>query len=179
MDHIRLVNERRDRLLAAQVDAERQLIHRLNSDYVAGVVSLDDLITIYYDYRDVAAPGFSARWNEAAEVKSSRITTFAHDAKRRRPNGPCGTWRGDYPLSPHEPAPVDGTSVVYILFDAANTPCYVGSSGHFRARLRKNGANKTFTTWQAFPCADREAAYELEVRLLEERKPYLNKKVGR
>lgn len=38
---------------------------------------------------------------------------------------------------------------------------------------------KSCARWLAYPCADREAAYVLEGQLLRERKPYLNRRVGR
>ncbi|MBL1120211.1 GIY-YIG nuclease family protein [Streptomyces sp. 110] len=70
--------------------------------------------------------------------------------------------------------------VVYALFDARNDPCYLGSTDQFRTRIGKHVKDgKVFTSWQAYPCPDREAAYVLEDRLLKERLPSLNKKASR
>lgn len=79
-----------------------------------------------------------------------------------------------------EPAPPVGVSVVYVLFDVWNEPAYVGSTQDFRVRLAVHRKEKPgLLTWTAFPCADREAAYVLENRLLKEYKPHLNKKASR
>lgn len=67
-----------------------------------------------------------------------------------------------------------------MLFDEANVPCYVGSTKRLSDRLRQHKKDgKPFVRWQAHPCRDRDHAYELEVRLLEQHLPYLNKKASR
>jgi predicted GIY-YIG superfamily endonuclease len=68
---------------------------------------------------------------------------------------------------------------VYVLFDAAGEPCYIGSTQNFRERARVHRTGIAYERWVAYPCTDREAAYELETRLLKEHKPYRNKKRGR
>jgi hypothetical protein len=57
-------------------------------------------------------------------------------------------------------------------------PCYVGSTEQFSVRLGQH-TEKPWESWLAYPCDSREAAYVLEVKLLTEHKPYLNRKVGR
>lgn len=108
------------------------------------------------------------------------------------PTGPHGSWTNyDPSWDPNlpervfctptieNPMPPPGQAVVYVLYDSTGTPCYVGSSGDFPARLRwhmKKG--KPVVVWRAFPCSSREEAYALEDRLLKQNKPYLNKKAG-
>jgi GIY-YIG catalytic domain len=178
LDHVRLISDRRERLLDDQVDTENQFLRHLAADYELKVIGVKDLEDAYFAYRSVAAPKFSLRWDAIVPVTSSTIQIRTRHGAGR-PNGPNGTWRGECPLDPWAPAPIAGVSVVYILFDLKNVPCYVGSSKNLRSRLKRHARDKEFGTRQAFACKDREAAYELEVRLLGERKPYLNKKVGR
>lgn len=108
------------------------------------------------------------------------------------PTGPHGSWTNydphwhdaipdwvSYTPSDENPMPRRGQSVVYIFYDATNTPCYVGSTGDFSARLKRHLRDKKpIRVWVAYPCASREEAYALEDRLLKECKPYLNKKAG-
>lgn len=101
-------------------------------------------------------------------------------AQRAPPNGPEGTYVGVAPLPGDDVAPLEGTPVVYVLFDEDNEPCYVGSTQNLRARLNAHLTNgKQFVRWQAYPCASREDAYVLEERLLVERMPRLNRRRGR
>jgi predicted GIY-YIG superfamily endonuclease len=93
---------------------------------------------------------------------------------------PDGTWRGSSPLAEGDHMPARGRCVVYVLYDAAGQPCYVGSTQHLLVRLQSHRHNgKAFTSWTASACADREAAYQLEERLLSEYQPYLNRKRSR
>lgn len=90
---------------------------------------------------------------------------------------PDGTWRGEWPLAGSDSLPANGACVVYVLYDTPNEPCYVGSTQNIRARLKRHRMDgKEFAWWSAFGCADREAAYRLEERLLSEWQPYLNRK---
>lgn len=108
------------------------------------------------------------------------------------PTGPHGSWTNydphwhdslpdwiDCVPSDENPMPPRGQAVLYVLYDAFSTPCYVGSTGNFPARLRWHlNDGKPVTVWSAFPCASRAAAYALEDRLLKQHMPYLNKKRG-
>jgi hypothetical protein len=99
--------------------------------------------------------------------------------RRHVPNSPDGTWHGTWPLHGGS-FPSYGMCVVYVLYDHANAPCYVGSTQNLKVRLKWHaGDGKAFRQWTAFRCADRAAAYALEDRLLAEHKPYLNKKAAR
>jgi hypothetical protein len=176
--HIALIRAKRDRLEQAQLDAEaaylRQIIREHDGDPAA-------LLECYAEFIEVALPGSTGRFSEAVGLSISTLTGHARLSRLGRPNSADGrTWHGVAPLSHRESAPRHGVPVVYVLFDADLVPCYVGSSAHFRDRLKahiKDG--KPVTAWTAYPCVDREAAYTLEDRLLREYKPYLNRKASR
>jgi hypothetical protein len=194
LHHIGLIVSKVEKLVGAQVEAEVQVLHRAGRDYAAGRLSIDGLLALYRQYRDlvcperedgkrryVERPGFSDLWNDAIDVHSSQVANAARAAwqlRRYEPNEGEG-WSGELPLRLEDPRPRTGQCVVYVLFDDANVPCYVGSTSGFKGRLDSHSREKVFRRWAAYPCADRESAYELEVRLLREHKPYLNKKVGR
>ncbi len=115
-------------------------------------------------------------WDEIVGTPWKRVAQFA----KRLPNGPEGSWTGEYPIAAGAPSPLSGAAVVYVLFDEANAPCYVGSTHTFRARLRRHEKDgKRFVRWQAHPCDDRDHAYRLEDRLLRQHMPYLNRKASR
>jgi hypothetical protein len=192
--HIGLIQAKIDKLIKAQVDAEEQVLHRAGRDYAAGRLTIESLQALYKRYRDLvwreASPGrreyysrapFSWLWNQNVPVRSDQLPHFvkrADTARRHEPNGPHGSWEGEYPIG-YAPRPPDGQSVVYVLFDHANVPCYVGSTKNFKYRIKTHARDKKFARWAAYPCEDRESAFELEERLLAEHKPYLNKRVGR
>lgn len=181
LQHIGLLSAKRAKLASIQAKAEEQIIHRLASDYLAEVTDIGTLWDVYRWLRDRAPSGFSARWNAhmPAEASTVRLHNTARLKLRHEPDAD-GIWRGAYPLDPAERYPRLGTNVVYVLFDDTNVPCYVGSTDDFRGRVRAHHhQGKQFVRWMAYPCRDREAAYDLEVRLLREHKPYLNRKVGR
>lgn len=194
LQHIDLIARKIAKLIAVQIDAERQVLHRAGRDFVAGRLSIDGLLELYQQYRDAVCaqgeygkreyyprPSFSELWNEAIPVHHSKVAQAAKAGwvlKRYEPNQGDG-WTGENPLRQPDSRPRDGQSVVYVLFDAANVPCYVGSTEKFKTRIDSHTREKDFARWVAHPCADREAAYQLEVRLLAEHKPYLNKRRGR
>jgi predicted GIY-YIG superfamily endonuclease len=176
LQHIALLKRKQERLRAAQIDAERQFLHSVAAAWAAGDLDTAGLAEALRAYRAVAAPGFMGHWDAALPVSAAKLLTWPDSA----PNGPAGSWEGTYPIGVRDPAPRRNICVVYVLFDAANQPCYVGSTSTFRDRLARHQRDgKLFVRWTAYPCKDREAAYQLEVRLLEQHKPYLNKKRGR
>lgn len=179
--HIDMLTAKRQRLLDAQLDAERQVLHRIGRDYVAGKLSKGALYTLYSRYRKAVVyedrPGYSKLWDEAIPVKHARIAYYARSMARHAPNHE-DSWSGAWPIT-DDSFPMRGQNVVYVLFDAENVPCYVGSTGQFRARLNGHKQDKTFTRWMAYACEDRESAYVLEEKLLLEHKPYMNKRAGR
>lgn len=82
---------------------------------------------------------------------------------------------GPAQLAADDARPPTGQAVAYVLYDGLE-PVYIGSTGHFSARLARHRRDKTFDRWTAYPCADREAAYLLEDQLLAERFPPLNRR---
>jgi hypothetical protein len=177
LQHLELLRRRRDDLQAKQREAEAQHLWRISCAWTAGLLDMGDLATAYVDFRDSADPGYCNRWNAILPVSAARIQSHIKIRFYRAPNGPHGTWEGTFPFG-DETTPGTGTAVVYILFDEANVPCYVGSTEHFRRRLHQHAEDKLFVFWRAIPCANRAAAYALEDRLLHEHKPYLNKRAA-
>lgn len=181
--HLDLIRRKLEKLLSAQLDAERQVLHRIGRDYVAGLLTEDDLHELHQRYREtvvhLTGPGFSKLWDEAIPVQSFTMVNFWL-IQRTRPNE-AGSWSGESSLKQRAPRPPDGQSVVYVLFDHKNVPCYVGSTDKFKTRIgcHRRDKSKPFVRWAAYPCADRDAAYQLEDRLLKEHKPYLNRKASR
>lgn len=176
LQHIALLKRKQERLHEAQISAEEQVLHVIAAEYAAGDLDIAGLAEAFHAYRSVAAPGFKNRWNAAIPITAAKVLARA---KWSLPNGPAGSWEGVYPIG-DGPAPGCNTCVVYVLFDATNRPCCVGSTDAFRDRLahhRRDG--KQFARWAAYPCINREAAYQLEERLLAEHQPYLNKKRSR
>jgi len=178
LGQIERTSARIERLAASQADAEAQLACAAHRAYRTGEATFADIAAIYQRLRLTGLVGFSKRWD--AEVTTSEIRSgVLGRGARVTPNGSHGTWEGAWPLG-DEPAPVTGTSVVYVLYDASNAPCYVGSTFRFRSRLHHHAKDgKRFVRWVAHPCRDREEAYALETRLLREHRPYLNRKTGR
>jgi len=182
LGHVTLLRDKQATLREAQVAAEGQILHRAGVMYETGEIDDAGLIAFYEAFRTVALPGFTKRWDAAIPMTAARLQNARarlRHQRRHAPNMPDGTWLGTLPLS-DSGTPADGTPVVYVLYDAGSQPCYVGSSDHLRARLQQHERDgKPFTAWTACRCGDREAAYELEDRLLKEYKPYLNKRAGR
>ncbi|MFF3665393.1 GIY-YIG nuclease family protein [Microtetraspora malaysiensis] len=192
--HIELIRNKIDKLITVQVNAEQQLLHRAGRDYTAGRLPIESLSVLYQRYRDTVwrqeggrrfyfdrAP-FTWVWNINVPIRSDELPHLLRRlerARRNAPNDANGSWSGEYPLDDEAPRPLNGESVVYLLFDTDNVPCYVGSTEYFKSRIQAHGRDKKFVRWAAYPCADREAAYLLEERLLKEHKPYLNRKVTR
>ena len=181
LQHIELLRAKIATLTAAQEQAEDQLIHRAACDYQAGRLSIGALFSLYTWVRVRTVGGLLIRWNRhmpaEAEVKSIRHTV--NRLRRHRPD-PDGVWRGTFPLDDSARFPATGANVVYVLYDEANRPCYVGSTNGFKGRVKAHRREgKPFVRWMAHPCNDREAAYDLEDRLLREHLPYLNKRAGR
>jgi predicted GIY-YIG superfamily endonuclease len=178
LQHLELLRRRRDDLRAKQARAEDQHLHRIACAYAAGQIDIDDLAVAYAEFKELADAGYSKAWNAAIPVSAAKIQSHIKIRSYREPNGPHGTWEGPFPFG-EETSPGEGTSVVYVLFDVANVPCYVGSTAHFRRRLHQHAdGGKTFVFWRAYPCGSRAEAYRLESRLLREHKPYLNKRAA-
>jgi hypothetical protein len=183
--HIELLNSKIDRLAQARADSWDQALSTVARMYRAGEIDMTVLIDLYAEMRVSFGPGFTRQWNKSIPVGSEGIKAeiLRRDYAKRAghlnaPNGPNGTWQGGVP-DRGSPAPPRGQSVVYVLFDASNTPIYVGSTYTFRARLNTHLKDKPVASWTAFPCRNREHAYELEDLLLKQYKPTLNRKASR
>lgn len=171
IDHVSRTNERMDRLAIARDGAVEQVIHRIAQEYAAGALTTTDLLAV----RDQLI-GSRGRWNTCWNKAGLPSRAMLNSILANSPNGPSGSWYGTeaYPTA-DDPMPPNGVSVVYVLYDAANLPCYVGSTENFRSRLRSHTRDgKPVKYWTAFPCPDRESAYRLEYDLLGTHKPYLN-----
>lgn len=176
LQHIRLIQEKEARLAEARRAALSQTLHRIGTDYRTGQLTQAQLCAALQEIRELDMSGRMNMWDEIVGVPWKRLLQVA----RQLPNGPEGSWVGEYPIPAHTARPISGTAVVYVLFDDRNEPCYVGSTARFSARMtahEKDG--KRFVRWQAHPCDDREHAYRLEDRLLRRHKPYLNQKASR
>ncbi len=176
LQHIRLIQEKEARLAAARRDALQQTLHRIGSDYRTGQITHAQLITAFTHVRTLEMSGRMSAWDAIVGISHRRLIQMA----KQLPNGPEGSWVGEYPIPMDAPRPIYGVAVVYVLFDDANVPCYVGSTDKLSPRLTAHAKDgKRFVSWQAHPCDDREHAYRLEDRLLKRHKPYLNRKASR
>lgn len=176
LQHAEILDQRRQRLEEAQLEAEEQVLHRAGLMRRSGELDFDGLYEIFCWFKRHGLPRCPTRWDANMDIPWKRVEAAA----RHRPNGPEGTWIGEYPLGGKETAPREGTAVLYVLFDETNEPCYVGSTDNLRQRLKAHAtAGKRFTRWQAYRSDDREAAYQLEERCLWERLPPLNRRRGR
>lgn len=173
VDHLARMNARIDKLESARNTAADQVVYRISQDYAAGLITPLELLEIRNTMIGTRG-GWNKRWDAYGLPKPYAINRMLNS----KPNGPNGSWRGSHTYATAaNPMPAPGVSVVYVLYDANNEPCYVGSSEQFQTRLRTHIRNgKPVAYWTAFPCSDRAAAYELEDRLLKQHKPYLNLK---
>lgn len=180
LQHIEFLHGKREHLRTGQIAAEEQFLHRTGQIYTAGEMTEVELAHVYRAYAAVAVTGFMKRWEAIVPVHPGRMQHILRNLKsadRHAPNMPDGTWQGTWPLCVEDRIPAYDTCVVYVLYDTTNVPCYVGSTMNLGARLKGHAKDgKSFVWWTAYRCADREAAYRLEEKLLNEHKPYLNKK---
>jgi hypothetical protein len=180
LEHCDRIRHRMNRLTETFDESMGQLLSCAARDYRAGDLALDDLVELYARVKDLGGPGFTRLWNKYMNVPAGAIQGHVRRREVHRPNGQGGHfWCGPYPYEIDAPRPSKGTAVVYVLYDRANEPVYVGSSGDFGARMRSHHRVKDFTWWMAYPCESREAAYLLEDGLLAARKLRLNVKAGR
>lgn len=180
LQHIALLKQREERLAEARKEAEHQMLHRVGVAHRLGEIDEVQLEAIRQEYAALQSEGRSLRWNEHIGIPWNRLKQLIFHKRCLAPNGPEGTWVGEWPLLPGTPCPRPQIAVVYVLFDEVNEPCYVGSTHDLRQRLKAHAKQgKHFTRWHAHPCRDREHAYQVEDRLLKEHKPRLNRKAGR
>ena len=171
--HIALLAAKRARLLEAQLDAESQYLASVIRQHRSGDLTYIDLALLYDGYRDASGPvpGFSKRWTDAGLPHPSRLSHARAAVRCARES----RWEGAFPLSDDTVVPIRGVSVVYLLFDRFNVPCYVGSTIRLRQRLKEHARDgKVFIRWQAHACSDRADAYRIESEWLARYQPYLN-----
>lgn len=174
--HIELLYAKEQRLEAARHEAQEQFFHSIGAAYRIGEISDLQLIALFRHVRSAAIPGTRKHWNAAIGINWLKMPSL----EANQPNGPEGSWVGEWPMRDSATRPIPGIPVVYVLYDAMNEPIYVGSTAKFRVRMTQHAADgKKFTYWQAHRCRDREHAYEMEVRLLGQRLPRLNFRIGR
>lgn len=177
--HIETVQATLDRLTSVKLDAWEQLLASAARLYRAGEISPEQLLDLHNEMRDSFGTGYSKVWNAIAPIPHNKLAHVVERRRRDKPNGPLGSWFGTFPLFT-QPTPPEGVCVVYVLFDDTNEPVYVGSTQNFRLRMADHRANKPrLASWTAYPCRDREHAYQLEVELLRQHKPRMNRKRGR
>lgn len=178
--HIAAVQAKLDALEAAKGDSWSQILTRAADLYRRGRLTEVDLYGLLSDMRDSFGSGFGKVWDAHIPVSWRRIQTAVERLQRITPNGPEGSWHGTFPIGPNDPYPPYGMPVVYVLFDGTNEPVYVGSTEGFRSRMAPHVREKPgLTRWAAYPCRDREHAYEVEDRVLREHLPHLNRKASR
>jgi predicted GIY-YIG superfamily endonuclease len=181
VQHLSLIHRKIQRLEAARVEAEEQLFHAVNREHQAGNLSEDDLIDLYLAVRAQLPLPFIKRWNAALPISAQAAWTRAPWRGRHDPNGPGGhSWIGTRPIGPESRVPRFGVAVVYVLYDEAGEPIYVGSTDQFRVRIGQHErGDRPWVAYMAVECEDREAAYQLEDQLLKTRMPPTNKRAGR
>lgn len=174
--HIALLLEREQRLAKARDEAQAQMFHRIGSAHRCGEIDDYQLLEIFEALRTDNVPGSRKHWDASVERGWLKMKFL----RGQLPNGPAGSWVGPNPCGRTDPAPTEGISVVYVLFDERNGPCYVGSTDNLRQRIKAHARDgKRFVRWQAHRCQDREHAYQLEEQLLQQNMPYLNRRQGR
>lgn len=131
LQHIRLIQEKEVRLAVARHDALEQTLHRIGSEYRTGRITHSQLITAFTHIRSLEMSGRMSAWDQIVGVSHRRLIQMA----KHLPNGPEGSWIGEYPVAADAPRPIYGVPVVYVLFDDANVPCYVGSTDKLSPRL--------------------------------------------
>lgn len=193
LNQIIAMDQKIDSLREKKVAAEEAFLHRARILYSEGLFDADDLLWLARsDAQCYFEPDWEERWTAAGLPPVAELMDLWAEGLKYTRNGPHGSWTNYDPAwddslpdwvsatpSDDNPMPPRGQNVVYVLYDASSTPCYVGSSGDFPARLKwhlKDG--KPVRVWIAYPCDSRQAAYALEDRLLKQHLPYLNKKAG-
>jgi len=179
LQHIAHLRAKRERLLQLQHEAEEQVFHRIGVAYETGRIDMVELAQLWDACRQAVDTGYTRRWKKAVPVGVSTLLHALNNPERYRPE-PDGVWRGENPRIDDRCTPLAGTAVVYVLYDDRNEPCYVGSTGNLRSRLRQHAAEgKQYERWMAYACRDREHAYEKEIEMQSQFLPYLNRRKGR
>lgn len=174
--HVALIVAKRDKLEEALLAAEEQYALAVARDWAAGNLTWHELQDAYRATKANRLPQFSRRWADAGLPHQAKIAYVVNHL----PVEADGSWRGTNPIGKTDRTPPPGSCVVYVLFADDLTPCYVGSTQHFAPRMSGHRSDgKLWSSWVAYPCRDREHAYQVEESFLAEYMPGLNKKAGR
>lgn len=177
LQHLELLHRKIVQLEQARTEAEEQFCTSVGRAYAQGAVTDDALALVYLDFRAAAGPGFTKRWDEAVALTSYQANLITGSNGRYTPNAPEGAWHGVWPMDYDDPRPRKGKSVVYLLFDDGNVPCYVGSTANFGERMKRHAKDgKPVAAWRAVGTHSRADAYATETAWLQSYKPYLNKR---
>ena len=155
-----------DRLHAQHTQLSQVLLATLE-DYIhtaaeaqrAGHLGFPQLLEAYDRARACGLPGWFERWK--------RHVPHDRPALRRRAAatpGPDNTWAGPTGWDGIDDSllPPPGVHVAYVLIANGGAPAHIGFTHHFRARVKRlHHAGMTWTSWTAWPCADREQARAL------------------
>lgn len=175
--HIRLLQAKRATLAAALADAESQYAMAVKREFDAGTIGWAELNRAYGVVRDGGLRGWGPRWRSVLPYSGQKLRGNA----RLDPDHDVQQWSGQgMHVHLHQDRPATGTGVVYVLFADDGTAVYVGSTQKFTSRLgahRRDG--KTWASWLAHRCRDRDHAYEVEARFLEQYMPRDNRCAGR
>lgn len=181
IQHLELLHRKIVKLEEAKVAAEEQLCHAVHTELTSGSIEEDDLIEAYAHIKRRLPLPFAKRWNAVMPITAQTAWSRALWREKYRMNGPGGrSWIGERPVGEWAHMPRPGVAVVYVLYDARHEPIYLGSTGNFRQRITAHErGDKPWVSYMATPCADREAAYQLEDHYLRTRKPPANIKASR
>ena len=170
--HIKRMRKRRDDLYTLIDKAEEQLIHRAGIEFTSGRIDMFDLHEVTRTVAVQRNGKRRTRWLAAGLPSPEEIRAFVLS----QPNCPDGSWWRQGQYCGGGSRPPDGQSVVYVLYDDRNEPCYVGPIEHFDERLMAHRKDKDFASWRAWPCLDREDAYRRESEMLRDVMPRLNRR---
>lgn len=188
IEHLTRAGKRIETLRTTIRDTEEQIAHRMGVAVRFGTMSYDEACQVIAEVKRYLEPGWMKRWEEHSGLPIAKMNHAISADGRLDPRfernetwGWSGTYSHDgYPSKTSFPRPAKGVSVVYILFAGDGTPLYVGSTHVFAERVKRHYIDgKPVKFWQAYLCSDREAAYQMEDRLLKEHMPVMNRKAGR
>jgi hypothetical protein len=163
VQHIRLLQNKRQTLADALVGAELQFLAELRREYDAGQTTWRGLRDAYATLAAGRLRGLEARWMDAIGVSLEKVVANARWEKL----GIGEVWQGHWPLHRGERFPPTGQCVVYVLFDADAHPIYVRGTNRCAHQFAVRQASRMrYLSWMAFGCVDRAEADMLEARLL-------------
>jgi hypothetical protein len=161
VQHIRLLQNKRQTLTDALVGAELQFLAALRRECDAGQPTWRELRDAYATLAAGRLRGLEARWMDAIGVSPEKVVANA----KWEAIGAGEVWTGHWPLHRGETFPPTGQCVVYVLFDADTHPIYVRGTNRCSRRFADHHAHRTaYSSWMAQACVDRAEASELEAR---------------